>query len=60
MANMRTLMPALQRAMAGTVSSDGLHYANVTTPKQQRQTRIVKDMPTDEVARELVHWITQE
>ncbi len=60
MANMRTIMPALQRAMAGTISSDGLQYTNVTTPKQQRQTRIVKDAPADEIAREIVQWITQE
>ena len=60
MANMRTIMPALQRATAATISADGLQYANVTTPKQQRQTRIVKDVSSDEIARELVQWITQE
>ena len=53
-------MPALQRATAATISPDGLHYANVATPKQQRETQIVKDKPTDEIAREIVQWITKE
>ena len=60
MQNMRAIMPSLQKAGATPVSSDGLHYANVATPKQQRETIIVKDKPTDEIAREIVQWITQE
>ncbi len=60
MANMRSIMPALQRAKAAAVSVDGLQYTNVATPKQQRQTQIVKDKPADEIANELVQWITQE
>src|SRR5664279_137801 len=60
MANMRTIMPALQRATAAAISSDGLQSTNVATPKQQRQTRIVKDLPADDIAREIVQWITQE
>jgi len=57
MANMRAIMPALQRATAALMSSDGLQYANVATPKQQRETRIVKDKPADEIACELAQWI---
>jgi electron transfer flavoprotein beta subunit len=53
-------MPALQRATAAAISSDGLQYTNVATPKQQRQTRIVKDLPADDIAREIVQWIKQE
>ena len=60
MANMRTIMPALQRATAAAISTDGLQYTNVATPKQQRQTRIVKDLPADDIAREIVQWIKQE
>jgi len=60
MANMRSIMPALQRAKAAAVSVDGLQYSNVATPKQQRQTQIVKDKPSDEIANEIVQWITQE
>jgi hypothetical protein len=37
-----------------------LQYANVASPKQQRETRIVKDTPTDQIASEIVQWIKQE
>ena len=57
MANMRALMPALQRAKSAPVPSAGLSYESAAVPKQQRATRIVKDMPADEVARELAAWI---
>ena len=60
MANMRTVMPALQRAKAAPVASTGLAFASVTLPKQQRQTRIVKDMPAEEIAREIVAWMGEE
>ncbi len=60
MANMRTIMPALQKAKAATLPQDALRYHSVAPPKQQRQTRIVKDRPVDEVAAELFQWITQE
>jgi electron transfer flavoprotein beta subunit len=58
MANMRTVMPALQRAKSATLSLSGLTYRTVTPPKQQRQTRIVKNSTTDEIAQEIVRWIT--
>ena len=60
MANMRTVMPALQRAKAAPVGNAGLAFASVTLPKQQRQTRIVKDMPAEEIAREIVAWMGEE
>jgi electron transfer flavoprotein beta subunit len=60
MANMRTVMPALQRAKAAAVPNTGLCFASVTLPKQQRDTRIVKDMPAEEIARELAAWIGEE
>ena len=60
MANMRTVMPALQRAKAAPVANAGLAFASVTLPKQQRQTRIVKDMPAEEIAREIVAWMGEE
>ncbi len=59
MANMRGIMPALQRAKPAGISADGTKYLNVSLPKQQRQTRIVKDKPADEIAREIVGWITE-
>jgi electron transfer flavoprotein beta subunit len=60
MANMRTVMPALQRAKPAKLGSEGLSYAKVELPKQQRTTRVVKDVPADEIAKEIVAWIKQE
>jgi electron transfer flavoprotein beta subunit len=60
MANMRTVMPALQRAKAAPIANTGLCFASVTLPKQQRETRIVKNMPAEEIARELAAWIGEE
>ena len=60
MANMRTIMPALQKAKGGSLSYDAVRYLSVTPPKQLRQTRIVKDRSADEIAAELFTWITQE
>ena len=60
MANMRTIMPALQRAKAAAVKNEGLSFAAVTLPRQQRETRIVKDTPAEEIAREIVAWIKED
>ena len=57
MANMRAIMPALQRAKAAPSPDAGLRFASVSLPKQQRETRIVKDMPAEEIAREIVAWM---
>lgn len=60
MVNMRTVMPALQRAKSVVAAQDGLHYQSVSPPKQQRQTRIVKDRSADEIASEIVEWISEK
>jgi electron transfer flavoprotein beta subunit len=60
MANMRTLMPALQKAKPTTLAANGLHYASISLPKQQRTTRVVKDMTPDAIAQELAAWIGKE
>ncbi|MGA3264056.1 MAG: hypothetical protein ABSC47_08435 [Terracidiphilus sp.] len=57
MANMRTIMPALQKARTATLDANGLRYVSASLPKQQRTTRVVKDLTPDEIARELVEWI---
>ena len=57
MANMRTVMPALQRAKSAPLSAEGLHYVSASAPKQQRQTRVVKDLSAEQVAHELAEWI---
>jgi electron transfer flavoprotein beta subunit len=60
MANMRTIMPALQKTKPVTLESNSLCYVSVNLPSQQRTTRVVKDLTADEIARELVEWIGAE
>ena len=60
MQNMRAIMPALQRAKAAKIDAGAIQYASVALPQQQRQTRIVKDASTAQIAEEIVAWITQE
>jgi len=60
MANMRTIMPALQKAKPGALPHDAVRYLSVAPPKQQRQTRVVKNCPADKIAAELIEWIAQE
>ena len=60
MANMRTIMPALAKAKAAKLEANGLSYLSVSLPKQQRTTRVVKDMTPDQIAAELVEWIGAE
>ncbi len=60
MMNMRAVMPALQRAKAATITGKGMSFASVHLPRQQRQTRVVKDMPAEEIAREIAAWIREE
>ena len=52
-------MPALQRAPKANVALDGIEYASVELPKQQRDTRIVKDLSVEQIAQEIVDWIKQ-
>jgi len=59
MANMRTVMPALQRAKPVTVSA-GASYSAVTLPRQQRETRILKDLSSDQVAADIIAWLKDE
>jgi len=59
MANMRGIMPALQKAKPAKLDANGLSYVSVSLPKQQRVTRLVKDVPEDEIAREIVQWIAE-
>ena len=57
MANMRLIMPALAKATASPLKGEGLRYASVEVPSQRRETRIVKNVPIDDIARELADWI---
>lgn len=59
MLNMRGVMPALQKARPVKVGAEGVAFANVSLPKQQRQTRLVKDASVEDIAKEIVEWIKQ-
>jgi electron transfer flavoprotein beta subunit len=60
MVNMRAIMPALQRAKAAQVGAGGASFTRVSLPKAQRDTKVVKDMSPDEIARDIVAWIVGE
>lgn len=56
MANMRGVLPALQKARPVQIGTAGVTFTSVTLPKQLRQTRIVKDASPDQIAAELLAW----
>ena len=60
MTNMRSVMPALQKARAVQIADGDLKYLSVSLPKQLRETRIVKDMSAEEMAREIADWVIAE
>jgi electron transfer flavoprotein beta subunit len=57
MVNMRSVMPALQKAQPAQVGAEGVTYLGVELPTQRRETRIVKELSVDEIATEIVEWI---
>jgi electron transfer flavoprotein beta subunit len=57
MMNMRTVMPALQRAKAAAITSGGVEFVRVALPRQQRETKVIKDLSADEIAAEIVAWV---
>ena len=58
MTNMRTLMPALQKAKPAAVPMGGA-FSGAAVPSQRRDTRVVKDLSPDAIAQEIVEWIQQ-
>jgi electron transfer flavoprotein beta subunit len=59
MLNMRAMMPALQKAKPVQLAA-GAAFKSVELPRQQRDTRIVKDKPPSEIAAEIVAWVRQQ
>ncbi|QLA21487.1 electron transfer flavoprotein subunit beta/FixA family protein [Desulfolutivibrio sulfoxidireducens] len=57
MRNMRLIMPALQKAKPAKAGIEGVTFASVELPKQRRETRIVKDTPAEDIAREILAWL---
>jgi electron transfer flavoprotein beta subunit len=60
MGNMRTIMPALAKAKVAKLEANGLRYLSASLPKQQRVTRVEKNMTPEEIAAELVAWMGAE
>ena len=59
MLNMRAIMPALQKATPAAIGQEGVTWERVQLPQQRRQTRIVKDLSPEAIAKEIVEWIKQ-
>jgi len=57
MLNMRNVMPALQKAKPTSLGGKSLVFSSVALPKQKRDTKIVKDKSTEEIAQEIVEWL---
>lgn len=57
MTNMRTVMPALQKAKPVKLAGEGVTFASVSLPKQLRETKVVKDQPVEAIAREIIEWL---
>ena len=58
MANMRGIMPALQRAKVVSQLDGGIGFQSVRVPQQRRDTRVIKDMSSEQIAVEVVDWIS--
>jgi len=59
MANLRGVMPALQKAKPFKPPTDGTRFLRAAAPSQQRETRVVKDLAPAEIAREIAAWISR-
>ena len=57
MANMKALMPALQKAKAVKPTGGGLEFLSVSLPKQKRDTKVLKDWTVEQIAQDIVAWI---
>jgi hypothetical protein len=42
------------------MTANGLRYLSVSLPRQQRTTRVVKDLTPGQIAAELIEWIGAE
>jgi electron transfer flavoprotein beta subunit len=60
MANMRGIMPALQKAKLSPVGTGDITFTSVALPKQTRSTQVIKDAPPGQIAADLVAWIQNQ
>jgi electron transfer flavoprotein beta subunit len=59
MKNMRTIMPAIQKAQPVDINDSEFTVLTAEQPQQRRDTRVEKDMSEEDIARELVDWLKQ-
>ncbi len=57
MQNMRTIMPALQRAKPAALAASRIEFRDVRIPAAHRDTKVIKDVPAEQIARDIVAWI---
>jgi electron transfer flavoprotein beta subunit len=61
MANLRGVMPALQKAKAfRPADGGGTRFLRSGAPRQLRETRVIKNLPPAEIAREIAAWIGKD
>jgi electron transfer flavoprotein beta subunit len=60
MANMRGIMPALQKAKPSPVGTGDITFTSVSLPTQTRSTQVIKDMEPEQIARDIVAWIKNQ
>jgi len=57
MQNMRMIMPALQKAQSAGLTGGAVEFKSASVAKHQRETKVVKDMASADIAKELAAWI---
>jgi electron transfer flavoprotein beta subunit len=57
MANMKVLMPSLQKAPAVKLTGGGLEILGVAQPKQKRETKVIKDWTVEQIAQDIAAWL---
>ena len=56
---MRGVMPALAKAPMASVGTGGISWEKAEVPAVKRNTVVKKDMPVEEIAKEIVEWIKE-
>ncbi len=59
MQNMRTVMPAVQKAQSVEVTDSGIGYKSADVPVQKRDTKIVRDSSPQDIAKDIVKWLKE-
>ncbi|MEN9974841.1 MAG: hypothetical protein RLZZ282_847 [Verrucomicrobiota bacterium] len=60
MANMRGIMPALQKAKPTAVGTGDITFTSVSLPTQTRTTQVIQDVSPEQIAADIVAWLQGE